>query len=114
MSDWKEREEDLRSEYLQDAAIDASIEESLLNCKHEDWSITQEGLVDVESWKNGKKLDEPIAVIEIKCDYCDRESYGRIPYKYVISMLQTHLHNDPFRSSQMDSFLNIDEDGWGE
>jgi len=112
MSDWKER--DLRSEYLQDAAIDASIEESLLNCKHEVWSITQEGLVDVETWKNGKKLDEPIAIIEIKCDDCDRESYGRVPYKDVISLLKFGFEAADKAQSVPYPQLDIDEDGWGE
>ena len=46
-----EREQDLRDEYLADAAWEARQEERHWNCEHENWFITDEGIVDVEYWK---------------------------------------------------------------
>jgi hypothetical protein len=61
--------------------------------------------VDVESWKNGKKLDEPIAWIAIECDDCGRSNYLKVPYSDILTILRKNWGWDE---------LNIDEDGWGE
>ena len=99
-----EREQDERDEYRADAAWEAAQEERYWNCKHENWSITDEGIVDVVSWESGKKLDEPIACIEIECDDCGRTNYLKAPYSDILTLL---------RKAGWDE-LNIDEDGWGE
>ena len=109
-----EREQDLRDEYLADAAWEARQEERHRNCEHENWSITDEGIVDVEHWKYGSngatKLDEPIACIEIECDDCGRTNYLRVPYKVILELLRglPWHDDDDFRVHV------IDEDGWGE
>tara|TARA_Y100001973_G_C5172230_1_gene319772 strand:- start:74 stop:406 length:333 start_codon:yes stop_codon:yes gene_type:complete len=107
--DWREREADLRSEYEAEAAYEASGEAAYWNCKHEAWSITQEGIVDTIHWKNGKKLVEPIAVIEIKCDDCSRENYANVPYNLIISLLK-----NAFEGGTHENKVDIDEDRWGE
>ena len=109
-----EREQDERDEYLADAAWEARQEERHRNCEHENWFITDEGIVDVVHWKYGSngptKLDEPIACIEIECDDCGRTNYLRVPYKEIVELLRgLHWHDDDdFRVHV------IDEDGWGE
>ena len=109
-----ERELDERDEYLADAAWEAAQEERHWNCEHENWTITDEGIVDVEHWKYGSngptKLDEPIACIEIECDDCGRSNYLKVPYKRIVELLRgLHWHDDDdFRVHV------IDEDGWGE
>ena len=75
-------------------------------CEQENWSITDNGIEDVESWKNGKKLDEPIAWIEIECDDCGRTNYLKVPYSDILTLLRKY-------ASGWDE-LNIDEDRWSE
>jgi len=99
-----EREQDERDEYRADAAWEAAQEERYWNCKHENWSITDEGIVDVDHWKNGKKLDEPIACIEVECDDCGRTNYMRVPYNRILELLRGVDWSDD----------GIDEDGWSE
>ena len=99
-----EREQDERDEYRADAAWEAAQEERYWNCEHENWSITDEGIVDVVSWENGKKLDEPIACIEVECDDCGRTNYLIVAYGRVLELLRgVDWSND-----------GIDEDGWSE
>ena len=94
-----ERERDERDEYRADAAWEAAQEERYWNCEHENWSITDEGIVDVVSWENGhqplspqgtirKKLDEPIAYIEVECDDCGRTNYLKVPYSRILELLR--------------------------
>lgn len=99
-----EREQDERDEYRADAAWEAAQEDRYWNCEHENWSITDNGIEDVESWKNGKKLDEPIAWIEIECDDCGRTNYLKVPYSRILELLRgVDWSND-----------GIDEDRWSE
>ena len=99
-------EADKRDEYLADQAWDDAQEEAYWNCKHEIWSITDAGIIDVESYKNGEKMEIPLAVIEVKCDSCGREAYGRVPYTEVLELLRKEFEHT--------GGLEIDEDGWGE
>jgi len=107
-----EREQDLRDEYLADQAWEDAQEERYWNCKHKIWSVTDEGIVDVESWKNGKKLDEPIAWIAIECDDCGRSNHLKAPYSDILRLLRQYVcHGNPMTGYDK---LSIDEDGWGE
>jgi len=99
-------EADLADEYRAEEAYDALAEEAYWNCKHEEWSITDSGIVDIESYKNGEKMETPLAVIEIKCDHCGREAYGRVAYTEVLDLLRKELEHT--------GGLDIDEDSWGE
>ena len=100
-----ERELDERDEYLADAAWEAAQEDRYWNCEHENWSITDNGIEDVEFWKNGKKLDDPIAWIEIECDDCGRTNHLKVPYSDILTILRKNWGWDE---------LNIDEDRWSE
>lgn len=106
--DW-DYEADIRDEYRAEEAYEALEEERLANCKCEMWEITDEGIVDVEAWKhkNGEfvKMETPMAVIEIKCDFCGKSNYGRVPHSEILKLLRNEFEHT--------GGLDIDEDGWG-
>ena len=100
-------EADIRDEYRAEEAYEALEEERYWNCKHEEWSITDAGIIDVESYNNGKDIGHaPLAVIEVKCDCCGREAYGRVAYTEVLDLLRKEFEHT--------GGLEINEDGWGE
>ena len=102
-------EADIRDEYLAEEAYEALEEEALANCKCEMWEITDEGIVDVEWFTsiNGAimKKETPMAVIEIKCDFCGKSNYGRVPHSEILKLLRNEFEHT--------GGLDIDEDGWG-
>ena len=102
-------EADIRDEYLAEEAYEALEEEALANCKCEMWEITDEGIVDVERWEYNKgqypKKITPMAVIEIKCDFCGKTNYGRVPYSEILKLLRNEFEHT--------NGLQINEDGWG-
>ncbi|MAR83274.1 MAG: hypothetical protein CMF55_00565 [Legionellales bacterium] len=104
-------EADKRSEYEADAAWEARQEERMRDCKHEEWFITDEGIIDVESFTStphrGSKVWKkvtPMAVLEIECCYCGKTNYGRVPYSEIIKLLRNEFEHT--------GGLDIDEDGW--
>ncbi len=102
-------EADLADEYRAEEAYEALAEEAYWNCKHEEWSITEEGIVDVERWEYNKgqhpKMITPTAVIEIKCDFCGKTNYGRVAHSEILKLLRNEFeHTGAF---------DIDEDRWG-
>ncbi len=99
-----EREQDEIDEYRADAAWDAMQEERHWNCEHENWYITDDGIEDVECWKNGKMLDVPIAWIAIECEDCGRSNYLKVPYIKILELLRGVEWSDD----------GIDEDRWSE
>ena len=108
-------EADIRDEYRAEEAYEALEEEAYWNCKHEEWSITDAGIIDVEGGhvtgvlaeiRGGEQVKKAKAVIEIKCDSCGRENYGRVEWTKILKLLR-----DEFEHSDG---LEIDEDGWGE
>mgnify|MGYP003123875588 CR=1 FL=1 len=83
------------------------------NCKHEEWSITNAGIIDVDNhvtgvlaelndWERVKKAN---ALIEIKCDFCGEENYGRVKWTEILKLLRKEFEHT--------GGLEIDEDGWG-
>lgn len=98
-------EADLADEYRADEAWDALMEESMLTCEHEMWEVTDEGIADVVHWRGNKKLDEAIAFVEIKCCFCGKTNYGKVPNAKIVEMLAKEFeHTGAF---------DIDEDNWG-
>ena len=75
-------EADKASEYLAEEAYEALAEEAYRNCKHEEWSITDAGIVDVDQYvtgvlaevRDGERVKKAKAIIEIRCDCCGREA----------------------------------------
>tara|TARA_R100001443_G_scaffold3750_4_gene11619 strand:+ start:1038 stop:1373 length:336 start_codon:yes stop_codon:yes gene_type:complete len=106
--DW-DYEADIRDEYRAEEAYEALEEERLANCKCDMWAITDEGIVDVEAWehKNGEfvKMETPLAVIEIKCDFCGKTNCGRVPLSEILTLLRNEFEHT--------GGLHINEDGWG-
>ena len=102
-------EADIRDEYRAEEAYEALEEEAVANCKCEVWEITDEGIVDVESWVYPKeqypKRITPTAVIEIKCDFCGKTNYGRVPHSEILKLLRNEFEHT--------GGLKINEDGWG-
>ena len=107
-------EADIRDEYRAEEAYEALAEEAYWNCKHEEWSITDAGIVDVEQYVTGvlaevndrERVKKAKAVIEVKCDCCGREAYGRVAYTEVLDLLRKEFEHS--------GGLDIDEDSWGE
>ena len=99
---------DKNAEYLADQAWEDNMEHRLENCECEMWHITKEGIVDVERWEYNKgqypKMITPMAVIEIKCDFCGKTNYGRVPYSEILKLLSNEFEHT--------GGLEIDVDGW--
>ena len=107
-------EADKRDEYLADQAWDDAQEEAYWNCKHEEWSITDAGIIDVDNYvtgvlaelNDGERVKKAKAIIEVKCDCCGREAYGKVAYTEVLDLLRKEFEHT--------GGLDIDEDSWGE
>ena len=107
-------EADIRDEYRAEEAYEALEEERYWNCKHEEWSITDAGIIDVDNYvtgvlaelNDGERVKKANAIIEIKCDSCGRENHGRVKWTKILKLLR-----DEFEHS---GGLEIDEDGWSE
>jgi len=98
-------EADKASEYLSEQAWEDMMEHKLLTCEHDEWRITDEGIVDVQTWNGGKKLDDPIAMVEIECCFCAKTNYGKVSYSEILKLLRQEFeHTGAFE---------IDEDAWG-
>lgn len=105
-------EADIRDEYRAEEAYEALEEERYWNCKHEEWSITDAGIIDVDQYVTGvlaevydrESVKKAKAILEIKCDCCGREAYGRVAYTEILKLLR-----DEFEHT---GGLEIDEDGW--
>ena len=105
-------EADIADEYRAEEAYEALQEERYWNCKHEEWSITDAGIVDVDNYvtgvlaevRDGERVKKARAVIEIKCDCCGRENYGRVKWTDVLELLRKEYEHT--------GGLEIDEDGW--
>jgi len=106
-------EADKASEYLAEEAYEALAEESYRNCKHEEWSITDAGIVDtmiLAELRGRERVKKAKAIIEIRCDCCGREAYGKVPYTRILELLRTEWNH---RSRDLKG-LDIDEDSWSE
>ncbi len=107
-------EADIRDEYRAEEAYEALEEERYWNCKHEEWSITNAGIVDIDQYvtglageiNDGERVKKANAIIEVKCDHCGREAYGKVPYTEVLDLLRKEFEHT--------GGLDIDEDSWGE
>ena len=83
-----------KEEYARDDAWEATMEEARLDCRHEFYSITDEGLTNVDwpvPWgdPNKQDLEHATAWIEVECDDCARTNYMSVPYKRVLELLRT-------------------------
>jgi hypothetical protein len=111
-------EADKASEYLAEEAYEALAEEAYWNCKHEEWSITDAGIVDVDQYVTGvlaevrdrERVKKAKAILEIRCDRCGREAYGKVPYTRVLELLRMEWNPNNTELKALD----IDEDSWDE
>ena len=85
---------DKEQQHLDDHHQDLLHEEALLNCEHEDYTITD--IVNKRTLGlQGEKLKDPMLEVEIICEFCGKSNIGEIEEslveKWIMDPSWSHL-----------------------